>query len=387
MRLKKKDYVKMLKNCKLIIGNGFDLFCGLKSSYKDFFNNQRNQYDMLINDCNKYINSEEYKKFFNYNDISHYKFKPIFSFDCDFNVWDCFFALYFKRYEEMYWCDIEELLKESLTSDKVHAKDFSWKHVYSIMQNGSFHLRNANHNEIMCASFIKTKYNIEEIRDVNGFYSLLLKELKKIEVRFGFFLIKQISNYNYINKALNFIGNISQNIISIDSFNYTNFTNKLHYGEIYRNINGDLEGVLKNESSLIFGIDSTNIEPDSPEYIFTKVYRRMELSIINTKVHDFKLFENIIIFGHSLNEQDYNYFFPLFDYLNLNDATKKNSIVVLYSIYNEDKKQSIIDKILKNTCKMLSAYDKYANNRIENRLMEMLIAENRLVFIEIKNDE
>lgn len=33
----KEEMIKDLKNVKLVIGNGYDLHCGLKSSYADFF--------------------------------------------------------------------------------------------------------------------------------------------------------------------------------------------------------------------------------------------------------------------------------------------------------------------------------------------------------------
>ena len=35
--LSKKEVINNLKNVKLILGNGFDLHCGLKSKYSDYF--------------------------------------------------------------------------------------------------------------------------------------------------------------------------------------------------------------------------------------------------------------------------------------------------------------------------------------------------------------
>lgn len=37
-RIKKKAYIQKLDNILLIIGNGFDLHCGFKTKYSDYFN-------------------------------------------------------------------------------------------------------------------------------------------------------------------------------------------------------------------------------------------------------------------------------------------------------------------------------------------------------------
>lgn len=52
----KEEMIKDLKNVKLVIGNGYDLHCGLESSYADFF--------MRDVDKNNYFNKwlDEFKE-------------------------------------------------------------------------------------------------------------------------------------------------------------------------------------------------------------------------------------------------------------------------------------------------------------------------------------
>ena len=43
----KREIINELKNVKLVIGNGFDLYCGLKTSYSDYFNNDSSKNEKL----------------------------------------------------------------------------------------------------------------------------------------------------------------------------------------------------------------------------------------------------------------------------------------------------------------------------------------------------
>ena len=73
----KEDFVKSLKNVKLIIGNGFDLHCGLHTKYSDFYCKNIDKY--------QYIS----KKYKTYKQTDEVDFKSDVS---KFSVWDIFFC-------------------------------------------------------------------------------------------------------------------------------------------------------------------------------------------------------------------------------------------------------------------------------------------------------
>ena len=90
----KEDFVKSLKNVKLIIGNGFDLHCGLHTKYSDFYCKNIDKY--------QYIS----KKYKTYKQTDEVDFKSDVS---KFSVWDIFFCLNSSEYPEhnsKSWCDI-----------------------------------------------------------------------------------------------------------------------------------------------------------------------------------------------------------------------------------------------------------------------------------------
>ena len=99
-------------------------------------------------------------------------------------------------------------------------------------------------------------------------------------------------------------------------------------------------------------------------------------------------FNNIIIFGHSLNEQDYNYFFPLFNKLKINTNEFDGKIIFAYYIYDTQKKEQIKKELFLNIAKKFSSYEKYYNNSNgESRLMEILHLGNKILFNEINNKD
>ena len=88
------------------------------------------------------------------------------------------------------------------------------------------------------------------------------------------------------------------------SFNYDD-VDIIEYNKILHNINGNIRNP-------IFGIDSTLCDVDNPKFIFTKTNRRLELDMIEDRHFVDAKFEEIVVFGHSLNKSDYNYFFSSF---------------------------------------------------------------------------
>ena len=52
--MKQDNVSRDIKNVKIVLGNGFDLFCGLKTSYKDYYSFYGKKYAYL----SKWINQE-----------------------------------------------------------------------------------------------------------------------------------------------------------------------------------------------------------------------------------------------------------------------------------------------------------------------------------------
>ena len=72
------------------------------------------------------------------------------------------------------------------------------------------------------------------------------------------------------------------------------------------------------------------------------------------------IFDTLIIFGHSLNEHDYNYFFPIFDYLDITNITKTTTLIFYYYIYDEEKRNLILQDQISKITQIIDAYEGYA---------------------------
>src|SRR5574344_1486216 len=87
-------------------------------------------------------------------------------------------------------------------------------------------------------------------------------------------------------------------------------------------------------------------------------------------------FENILIYGHSLNRQDYSFFFPLFYYLQLDNKLKPTTDVFFYSIYGERSENGIISELSSNIANLFEAYENYLYpSRKGMRLLDALSIE------------
>ena len=172
------------------------------------------------------------------------------------------------------------------------------------------------------AAFAIYKNNELEFKSKNEFYSFLLKQLNEFEKDFGIYISRVIYPFDELRYGMKITVNKysrlaqqtfeklcdASNLVSLDTFNYDSPEIQELEGKIHH-INGDYE-------TPIFGIDTNLFNADDPRFIFTKTYRRMSLDMMSDKNYERKPFSNVIVFGHSLNKADYNYFFSIFDKLN-----------------------------------------------------------------------
>lgn len=381
----KQEYIKSLKNVKIVLGNGFDLHCGLHSKYSDYY-------------C------KNYEKFFFIKDLI-IKYKESEILDLDFNdkrvqsinTWDVFFVMNSPSSPSAIkkdWCDVERLIYCSLIQYNNDTSDASkiavalgsiinWNRIHAFLFANSLA---TNHDERFVVEFIKNRAKFIKFNH-KDFYGFLLKELNNFEKDFGQFIYKQFHNtymevcsygtkkvfnsdYSYdANYTINELCD-ENNLVSIDSFNYSSIE-KVSLNSKFQNINGSYE-------SPIFGID-TKFKPNEKQFLFTKTARRINADMFSDTFNGNPQFENVIIYGHSLDEADYSYFFPLFDKLNLIDSTASGVLVFAYSVYDEEKKNEIEADFRRRMVKII--YD-YANSKHvpePERLLDSLSTQKRVI--------
>lgn len=366
----------------LIIGNGFDLNCGLKSSYIDF-------YDACIR-----------KKTFE---------------DEPNNFWQRLLCQYNKTNysSNNNWCDIEEIIRETLHSVNYYGGTpifrIAWQYT-SQREDPIFYENDPIYNFILryCVKYYyKNIFSeifestntipIEEIRiHIN---THLLQELKNLEKQFCEYLKSQLSN-KYLAETTYLFGDLlfpsSQNYsvtmgdfehVNVLSFNFTNPLEIIYEKKLsqYSNVHGTLCGnKCKNcsASNVIFGIDDSQAKKEKENYLrlFSKTYRTL-LDISDTPSvlppKDGKT--KIKFFGHSLNKADYSYFQSIFDYYGIYEHSGV-SLEFFYAPFKDNAKDETADKVYN----LINQYGSTLTNKDQGKnLMHKLILEKRIKISEI----
>ena len=411
----------------LILGNGFDLHCGLKSGYADFFN--------------AYI--RPYKSYF-----------PTL-FIHQTNFW-AQLLIYREGWSFNKWCDIESMIKDTLL-----AICFGETNTASDLRNGIWAISSESRHHIndiaqvttnhitqflyaYCADFFDSRNSILPEADPH-FSTLhlllehLLQDLHVLERQFCQYLKDQIVNpknpeqlnTTYLINAFNLLGKLtdSSNMVFADfddilvrdtveewkqtddhmrstislekrtlsnrflnlrnthilSFNYTALFDILAVESpcVYNNVHGKLCsnpcGETCKSSNIIFGIDDTFIHSQNANTelrMFSKTYRKM--SDTSTSVSILPKNDNkplaIKFYGHSLSSADYSYFQSIFDYYDLYG----NSNVRLIFYFSKGFEQT--DAIYQ----LINSYGKTLSNQEQGKnLIHKLLLENRLKITEI----
>ncbi|MBD5099722.1 MAG: hypothetical protein HDT29_00215 [Clostridiales bacterium] len=408
----------------LILGNGFDLQCGLRSSYEDFFNSE------IIDDISKNFHLQ--------------KMKP----GC-VGFWETLLFYYYKQIgnSKYDWCDIETIIKDTLwiiyygDKNKLNNHNKSlWHDVIicaktkEIPERYACYIINGNEEQIKylfcyCVKFILKLDKRDDYTDDEKLHMLtkhLQDELNNFEKRFCKYIKnktinpqdKKGLNRNYVINAVNLLALLTKftdftfgyleefvnskveldaynrpvmkNILSnefltlkdtnIINFNYTALFDILRVESpcAYSNVHGKLCNISCvgdcNSSNIIFGIDDTLIKAvdvDSNLHIFSKTYRKMRddsAPITILPPRDDNNIE-IIFYGHSLSKADYSYFQSIFDYYNI----YSNDKVCLIFYYSKGHEQ------YEAIYKLINEYGlTLANENQGKNLIHKLLLENRL---------
>lgn len=415
----------------LILGNGFDLSCNLKSGYNDFF---------------KYIFNEQ-----NGND---YKL----------NFWLCIFKELSQQNHSMNessWTDIEsqiltqlryiEFLSDrgmldtllfKLEEDKIKNRisnrissyeKFNYTEVEMIFMTFNV-IKELFKNNHFSLKDKKSKYktNPENIKlSFNDIINTLQTDLRELEDAFSTFLANQIYS-NIPNNKKSAENNLSQfgkqysyfsfNLIialllsnykvnksnaplldlirksdnyseikdiatsSIASFpigrNYQlenwilsfNYTIPLNF-ERLRNVHGNII-----DRNTIFGIDYDKVNSffDNEPVNFTKSFRILDSKINNSTIPLSNL-DNILFYGHGLGEADYSYFQAIFDTVDLYHG--KTKLIFYWNQFDDNDQYKII---IERVTKLIEKYGQtFANKDHGRNLFTKLLLENRIIFREV----
>lgn len=379
----------------VILGNGFDLQCGLKSSYHDFYNYLRGKMEQKEN-------------------------KPI---KVDNIVW-LLLNSYHNDKKEYLWKDIEQLLesflneeKGKITEYKINYKEIRKKYFENLEKSKNKDylgkISKIKSQEILFTktlkSFQKWEYFFENegLKDHNIFFELFYKDLNEVEKAFRIYLKDKMGNqliHESANKLYLKVLNVLENETMFDFSppNYEEILNELkknHFlsfnytrlGAVNRkqhNFFTNIHGCIEDFTEIIFGIDSQGVSPNNPIYIFTKTHRvsllqgkKIAQNKENVRGISLENINEIIIYGHSLNKQDYSYFFGIFNSLNINISKVK--ILLCYSNYidyNGNKKDRAAERSL-SLQQLIYDYEKSFN--IPSGLYHRMLVEGRIGIKEI----
>ena len=348
----------------LIIGNGFDLNLGLSSSFSSFFKKE-------ILDANGGFKEDErnlllyllFLRFFYKGDPSNTFFKTIYE-------------------DNPSWMDVEGFLK-MLATDKAMIQN-----IYKAM---SFRVHNVVYPSntdvfvIMIGYFLSKLDLPKKQYDINTIVNLLDDNLKDFELRFLSYLKNEVGNRDeyakkqeaFIDKILETTRTFNNNVsLRVINFNYTKNSLGL-YDEI--NVHGSLD------TNIVIGYDSTQKAiAEDDLFVLSKDWRKNNIEFKSDLSE--KIISDIVIYGHSLGEQDYPYFFDILDRCFFLDEKCEVKLYLCYSIWENSREcEKALEAYRMNATKMLNSYERYKNPNIgRNTIITKLKMNNRLKFVEIK---
>lgn len=361
----------------LVLGNGFDLQCGLKSRYSDF---EDPRIRKLSAPFPQKAKQEDWIWFNNEN----------------LTVWDLILN---EDYDRNAWYDIEDCIarwtSRQLDSISMRYKstflDDSEKRLYEEQPFWKW-----NDIESSIGYYARARYNWDG--SSQELLSILFAQLNVFEAQFTKYMKKQVdaseSYYKRAQELIEVLANDRERAVNwlrysrsarsygsnaygltILNFNFTEPLMRLQDEFPFRvNIHGSLTG-----RNVIFGIDGTDFDMsdprDSGRVRFTKTYRLMQLRtreyepIVSTET------DTIKFYGHSLGSADYAYFQSIFDTIDLYGG--KTHLIFYYQ--NESFAPDMYGKVNR----LINTYGKTLDNLNHGKnLLHKLLLEGRLSVIQ-----
>ncbi|MCR5332418.1 MAG: bacteriophage abortive infection AbiH family protein [Bacilli bacterium] len=345
----------------VILGNGFDLACGMKTSFYDFYKNVKAKIEMpngYLPNCN-FILFLIYETFFANQDTTK-AFQKALAIDCYDN-----------------WMDIELLLNHFVLGE-----------TFKIAE-GEYNPTLQNRNDSFIALQFR-KYFQKRKSDISNFELFVHSELYEFELMLRNYIAAEASSDLIY---MQFKDGLLEKIVGdpktckIMTFNYTIPTTLVDY----KNVNY-VHGSLRGE--IIVGIDVLDLQKGdgykringvvSDKTMFTKTRKKLSHTAIDeasNSVFD-KDVKKIYFYGHSLSEQDYSYFQSLFDYYDI--YSSDISLEFCYSEYDPKNPAVEVDRLTTRVFNLLNKYgETFDNKNHGNNLLHKMLLENRLSFRKI----
>lgn len=364
----------------LVIGNGFDLSHGLKTSYVNFIDfcscvksiDQgdyiRKDDDKIIENLNtikKDISEKQYNKIVECFTGQSSTEKQLFIHQCHCNFW-LYYALKKKKEENKNWSYLEFLIGEYLES-------LSWLSVDPV--NRVYFLEEKEKNYELKKEIIedmKNGYGNDKFwLKFEDYKELLLKYLKELTEMLEFYLDNFLEYTEKSNELFHKL-----NIDKLINFNYTSTFHDLYDENNFietHYVHGKIRLDKTNPNNMVFGvgleIKDIDIETEIKYSGFQKYFQRIVKKTGNQyknwlkEIKDKEENSNVFIFGHSLDTPDGDIISTLVC----------NKFVSTYIFYRDEDE---INSFVRNLIKILT----------KEKLIE-LTGDNKLNFINLFDGE
>lgn len=403
----------------LILGNGFDLACGLPTTYNKFFEwrfqkikEQCEGIETLLDSYREYFHNHFFKITYtkqdslknsdndtvkvrkSYLDI-YSEFKVIIQSmkNKQINFFDLYFI--FNKKEKTNWNDVESEIFKIVTGISIYHTRNSEDVMKSIMPGGNYYKNYSNRleNTVIYDLFLLMFIEQCKVDSYLNIYEVLMKELKAFEAVFQKYIseitskILEVPNFRII-----YYENCKK-LIKLESstyivnFNYTS-VKEIIENQI-KNMPNEINVHGRYDQITIFGIDQGLCNVDTDEYIFSKTYRKIaentDTMMLPCKNESPIQHQELIFYGHSLAKADYSYFQSLFD---LYDIYNTTLLTFKYSIYDENKIYEIKQEIFHKVTKLLIDYGSTMSNKDHGKnLLHKILLEGRLKVEEVTLDD
>lgn len=388
----------------LIIGNGFDRYCDLESTFSSFISDK-----ITWAQEKSFLDFRDIFRDFNFEEIGGLVNKRVgglnssdkYSEESPINFWIHLLLMTVHKItdlESTKWADIEQTIYDFLTNG-VHIDEFeedvslqsfldlNWVKNHPKLKDPGLGVHQYFKSTLILVYLLITfaPEKVDELqRDpIAYFYS----ELQSFEEDFKTYMVNISQGPNqkeeYLTKAHSLFRKLcGDETFNLLNFNYTSPEKDYELCFHCRHVHGDLD------THPIIGIDQSDIDKGNRLVHFTKTYRVLTNTIEYRKVTDDILGDDInelIFFGHSLSHADFSYFYSIFDHYQVYD--NQVNMIFYYYVYDSKKKTELERNAVDGVIKLI---DTFANLKLGGttggNLVHKLMLENRLHILPIEKD-